>query len=65
MFSQGWFGGDSGIEEQGHASPRGLPLIVVLVAGQMLDSPSIKTDQRVGRGTTGTEDACVVGCDNR
>lgn len=65
MFSHGWAGGEAGREEQGQASPRGVPLICVRVAGQMGESPSIRTDQRAGSGTMGIEAACVVGCARR
>jgi hypothetical protein len=61
MDSHGWAGGEAGREEHGQASPRGVPLIDVRVAGQMGERPSIKTDQRVGSGTMGMEAACVVG----
>ena len=65
MFSHASFGGDCGIEEQGQASPREVPSTTVLVDGQMLERPSMRTDHSVGRGTTGTEDACVLGCEIR
>ena len=65
MFSHCWAGGDAGIVEQGQASPRGSPAMLVLVAGQILDKPSISTDHSVGSGTIGTDDACVVGCEIR
>jgi hypothetical protein len=63
MFSQG--GGDDGIAEQGHASPIDTPSIRVRVAGQIVDKPSIRTDQSVGSGIIGTEEAWVEGCDRR
>lgn len=53
------------MDEQRQASPRGTPPMLVLVAGQMLERPSMSTDHRVGRGTTGTEDACVLGWERR
>ena len=61
MFSHGCAGGLEGIEEHGQASPRGMPFTCVRVAGQISDSPSIKTNQSVGRGTIGADAACVVG----
>ena len=65
MFSQASAGGDAGRDEHGHASPRGVPFICVRVAGQMGESPSIRTDQSVGSGTIGIDTACVVGCASR
>jgi hypothetical protein len=65
MFSQACAGGEAGSEEQGQASPRGVPLICVRVDGQIGARPSMSTDQRVGRGTIGIDAACVVGCAKR
>ncbi len=65
MFSHCWCGGDCGIEEQGQASPSGVPPMTVRVAGQILESPSVRTDHSVGKGTTGTEEACVLGWEIR
>lgn len=56
MFSQGWVGCE-GMMEQGQASPMGMPSMIVRVAGQMGARPSIRTFQKVGRGTMGTEEA--------
>lgn len=39
-----------------------VPSISVREAGQIGARPSIKTLQRVGRVTIGTEEICVVGC---
>jgi hypothetical protein len=61
MFSHGRAGGLDGIEEHGHASPSDTPFICVRVAGHMLESPSISTDQSVGNDTTGAEEIVVVG----
>ncbi len=61
MFSHGCAGSEDGIEEQGHASPRDTPSIWVRVLGQILASPLIRTFQRVGTVTIGTDDACVDG----
>lgn len=57
MFSQASAGGDAGSDEQGQASPRRVPLIWVRVAGQIGESPSMRTDQRVGRGIMGIDAA--------
>lgn len=54
-----------GMVDSGQASPSDVPSIVVRAAGQIGPSPSIKTDQSVGRRTTGTEEACVVGWEIR
>ena len=61
IFSHSSAGGDAGIVLQGQASPRATPAMFVLVAGQMLDKPSMSTDHNVGSETIGTDDACVVG----
>jgi hypothetical protein len=45
---------------RGQASPRLVPSMAVREAGQMGPRPSIRTLQRVGRGTIGTEEAEVV-----
>lgn len=65
MFSHDCAGGEAGIVVHGQASPRDTPSTIVLVAGQMLDSPSMSTDHNVGSGMIGTELACVVGCEIR
>ena len=65
MVSQGWAGGDEGIDLQGQASPKGVPAIEVREDGQMGARPTMSTVQRVGSGTIGTEDASVAGCDMR
>jgi hypothetical protein len=65
MFSQGKLGGDAGIEEQGQASPRETPSMVVRVEGQTRLSPLERTVQRVGTVITGTEAAWVVGWESR
>lgn len=49
MFSQV----PDGMLVQGQASPREVPAIVVRVAGQIGERPSMSTDQRVGSGTIG------------
>lgn len=51
--------------ESGQASPREVPSITVREAGQMAARPSIRTDQRVGRGTMGTDEARVRGWEMR
>jgi hypothetical protein len=51
--------------DRGHASPRLTPSICVREAGQMGASPSMSTCQSVGMGTTGTEEAWVVGWEIR
>ena len=60
MFSQGLAGGAGGIAVQGQASPMDMPSTWVRVVGQMGDKPSIKTVHKVGKGTIGTDDACVA-----
>lgn len=67
MPSQGW---DVGRRvdwrvERGHASPRDVASKVVREAGQIGPRPSIRTDQRIGRGTIGMEEARVLGCERR
>ena len=47
--------------ESGQASPRELPSMTVREAGQMAARPSMRIDQRVGRGTIGTDEARVLG----
>jgi len=59
--SHGSAGGERGIDEHGQASPRDIPSILVRVEGQIVERPSTRTAQTVGRGTTGTEEACVEG----
>lgn len=61
MLSHGAAGGDCGIVEHGQASPIDIPSTWVRVDGQMLDKPSISTDQSVGRAIIGTWDALVDG----
>ena len=63
MVSHNCAGGDLGIVVHGQASPRGMPSIDVREAGQIEDRPSMRTDQSVAMDTTGTDDACVVGCE--
>ena len=65
MVSQGWAGGEEGIDLQGQASPKGVPAIEVREDGQMGARPSMRTVHKVGSGTIGTEDARVAGCDRR
>jgi hypothetical protein len=52
---------EEGMVDRGQASPSGVESIWVRDGGQIGDSPSIKTCHSVGRETTGTEDAWVVG----
>ena len=47
--------------DRGQASPSEVESIWVRDGGQIGDRPSIKTCHKVGKETTGTEDACVVG----
>jgi hypothetical protein len=61
MVSQGWEAAVTGMVVRGQASPREVPSITVREAGQMAARPSIRTDQRVGRGTMGTDEARVRG----
>lgn len=65
MVSQGCVVGVTGRVESGQASPREVLSRVVREGGQMGARPSMRTDQRVGRGTMGTEDAWVVGWEIR
>ncbi len=51
--------------ESGQASPREVESSVVREAGQIGERPSIKTDQSIGRGTIGMEDARVLGWERR
>jgi len=50
---------------EGQASPREVLSIVVREGGQIGARPSIRTDQRIGSGTMGIEEAKVRGCDRR
>jgi hypothetical protein len=65
MLSQGREATDTGSVESGQASPREVPSITVREVGQIGARPSIMTDQRVGRGTTGTDEATVRGWEMR
>lgn len=65
MFSHANDGGDGGIDEHGHASPRETPSIAVRVDGQTLPRPSTRTDHSVGTVTIGTAEATVEGCEMR
>jgi hypothetical protein len=57
MFSHGRLGGEGGIDEQGHASPRETPSICVRVEGQTPERPLMRTVHKVGTVITGTEAA--------
>jgi len=46
---------------EGQASPRVVPSMVVRDDGQIGARPSIKTDQRTGRGIMGMDEATVRG----
>ena len=50
---------------RGQASPREVLSIFVRDAGQMGESPSMRTVQRTGRGTMGMEEAWVLGWERR
>jgi hypothetical protein len=50
---------------RGQASPSDVLSMLVREAGQIGPRPSIKTDQRMGRGTMGMEDARVLGWERR
>jgi hypothetical protein len=65
IVSQGWVVGRRGRRASGQASPREVPSRVVREGGQMGAKPSMRTDQRVGRGMMGTEEAWVVGWERR
>jgi hypothetical protein len=65
MVSQGCVVGRTVIVERGQASPSEVPSRAVRDGGQIGARPSMSTDQRVGRGTIGTEEAWVVGCESR
>ena len=65
MVSHGWVVASEGRVESGQASPREVSSRFVRDGGQIGARPSMSTDQRVGRGTIGTEEACVVGCERR
>lgn len=54
-----------GMTEQGHASPREMPLMAVRDGGQMGAKPDMSTFHRVGKGTIGIDDACVDGWANK
>lgn len=50
-----------GMDEQGQASPREMPLMAVLDCGQIGAKPDMSKFQSVGRGTIGIDEACVEG----
>lgn len=50
---------------EGHASPREVPSIVVRDEGHIGANPSMRTDQRTGRGIMGMDEATVRGWDKR
>lgn len=51
------------IVERGQASPRDIESTCVREDGQIGAKPSTKTDHSVGSRMTGTDVACVVGCE--
>lgn len=55
----------AGMELRGQASPREVESIVVRLEGQMGARPSIRTDQRVGRGIMGLPRWTVRGWERR
>lgn len=55
----------AGMELRGQASPREVESIMVRVEGQTGARPSIRTDQRVGRGIIGLPRWTVRGWDRR
>mgnify|MGYP003662527789 CR=1 FL=1 len=57
IVSQGAVVGVTGRVESGQASPREVSSRIVRDGGQIGASPSMSTDQRVGRGTIGIEEA--------
>lgn len=61
MLSHVCAGGDFGRSEHSQASPIDTPSIWLRDAGQMEDSPSMRTVHRVVIGTIGTEEARVDG----
>jgi hypothetical protein len=65
MSSHAWMPAVLGKVDRGQASPREVLSKAVREAGQIGARPSIRTDQRVGRGTMGTEEAWVVGWEIR
>jgi hypothetical protein len=65
MVSQGWVVASEGRVESGQASPREVLSRVVREGGQIGLRPSMRTDQRVGSGTIGIEEARVVGWEIR
>lgn len=52
-------------DERGQASPSETPESCVLEGGQMGARPSMRMCHSVGRGTIGTEEACVDGWERR
>lgn len=67
MPSHGWDVGrrDTWRVDRGQASPRDVASSVVRDAGQIGARPSMRTDQSIGSGTIGIEEARVFGCDRR
>jgi len=50
---------------EGHASPREVPSIDVRDEGHIGARPSMSTDQRIGRGMMGMDEATVRGWERR
>ena len=65
IVSHGWEVGRTGRVESGHASPSEVLSRVVREGGQIGARPSMRTDQRIGRGTMGIEEARVRGWEIR
>jgi hypothetical protein len=67
MVSQGWQfdGREFASAVSGQASPMDVLSTLVREAGQIGARPSIRTDQSVGRGIIGIEEARVLGWDRR
>lgn len=61
IVSHDWVVGSLGRVERGQASPREVLSRTVRDEGQTGARPSMRTDQRVGRRTIGTDEACVDG----
>ena len=61
----GWDEVAAGMVLNLQASPMGWPSMTVREAGQIGARPSMSTFQRVVRGTMGTEEAWVDGCEMR
>lgn len=65
IVSQRGVAASAGMVVKRHASPMDVPSTSVRDAGQIGARPSMRTLHKVGRGTIGTDAACVEGWEMR